>query len=276
MRVLKNSLARLTVVAVTGATALSVAACSTSNTSNDANTAEPSASASPPSAAPPKPPPPPPMGKDEVEGLVRSVSDSRIVLEQRDRSNATVDFTQQTMITELTSAQLTDVTPGSCVDVEADTGSAPPGGAVTAHSVTINPPVDGGCPPAAPASGASAESRDVDGKVASVTGDTIDVTSVDHTGKTATSTVTVTGATTYSKHAVTNSQAIQNGKCLAARGTDSDGVLHATTIDIEPCPPMGGGHRHRFLPYILPYLPRIPAIPHVPHVPHIPAIPHIP
>ena len=59
------------------------------------------------------------MGHDEIEGLVRSVSGNTIQLTQRDRTAATVDFTPATMVTELSPAKLTDVKPGSCVDVEA-------------------------------------------------------------------------------------------------------------------------------------------------------------
>ena len=53
------------------------------------------------------------------------MSGNTIQLTQRDRTAATVDFTPTTMVTELTSAQLTDVTPGSCVDVGAAPESGP-------------------------------------------------------------------------------------------------------------------------------------------------------
>lgn len=76
-------------------------------------------------------------------------------------------------------------------------------------------------------------------------GSAIAITRTDPTGKTSPATVTVTDATTYTKHAVTGPPAIQNGKCLAARGTKVDGALQATTVDLEPCPPMGRPH-HRF------------------------------
>jgi hypothetical protein len=94
--------------------------------------------------------------------------------------------------------------------------------------------------------------------VASVTGEAIAVDSIDPTGKITHSTVTVINTTTYTKHAVTNTQAIQNGKCMAAQGTLDAGVLRATSIDLEPCPPMGGG-RHRF---------HLPPLPHLPHFRH--------
>ncbi|MFZ0905086.1 MAG: hypothetical protein WAN71_14695, partial [Mycobacterium sp.] len=163
---------QLVIVAVTGATAVSLAACG--NSSNE-NTGKPSTSASSttpkPTSPKPTPPPAPPMGHDEVEGLVRSVSGNRIQLTQRDRTAAAVDFTPQTMITELSSAALTDVKPGSCVDVKPASQSAPPGGAITAESVDISPSEGGKCPPPVGPAG----SPGVNGIVDSVTGNTIAV-----------------------------------------------------------------------------------------------------
>ena len=84
---------RLPILFMSGATVLAFAACSTSN---DHNATQPSPPASRPSAAKPLPPPPlpppPPVGKDHIEGLVRSVSGNAVTLTQRDRSTATVDF----------------------------------------------------------------------------------------------------------------------------------------------------------------------------------------
>jgi Domain of unknown function (DUF5666) len=185
------------------------------------------------------------MGHDEIEGLVRSVSGNTIQLTQRDRSAATVDFTPQTMVTELSSAALSDVKPGSCVDVKPAAQSAPPGGAITAESVEISPSEGGQCPPPV----GPAEGPRVNGIIDSVTGNTFAVNGIDPTGKATHSTVTVANTTTYTKHAVTNEQAIQNGKCMAAMGTKDGGVLHAQTIDLEPCPPMGRPHHHFHIPW---------------------------
>lgn len=197
------------------------------------------------------------MGHDEVEGLVRSVSGNTIQLTQRDRTAAAVDFTPSTMVTELGPANLTDVTPGSCVVVATAAHGGPPGGPVTAQSVTISPSEGGKCPPPATpgpgSAGGSPESPDVIGTVESVTGNTIAINRTDPTGKKTHATVHVADASTYNKHAVTNAQAIQNGKCLAAQGIKDGAVLHAASIDLEPCPPMGRPHHHF----------------HFPHLPHI-------
>lgn len=187
------------------------------------------------------------MAKDHIEGLVNSVSGNTIHLTQRNRTAAAVDFTPQTMVTELTAAKLPDVTAGSCVDVEASPNT-PPGGAITAHSVTISPAVAGRCPP--PPSADPGASPGVYGTVASVTGNTIDITGIDPTGKPTKTTATVTDTTSYTKHAVTNAQAIQQGKCMAAQGTDNGGVLQAVSIDLEPCPPMGRPRHHFHFPHL--------------------------
>jgi hypothetical protein len=184
------------------------------------------------------------------------VSGNTINLTQRDRSSATVDFTPATMVTELSSAALPDVKPGSCVNVKPAAQSASPDAGITAESVEISPAVAGRCPPPQPPG--AGPPGGVSGAVASVTDNTIAVNSTDPTGKTAHSTVHVVNTTTYTKHAVTNSQAIQQGKCMAAQGTINGGVLQSTTIDLEPCPPMGGGHRRLHLPHL----------PHLPHFRH--------
>jgi hypothetical protein len=252
---------QLAIFAVAGATAVSVAACSTSNNQNTGKPGTSASSITSPTSSAPKPPPPPPMAT--VEGMVRSVSGNTIQLTQRDRTAATVDLTPTTLVTEVSSAALSDVTPGSCVDVKPGPESGPPGGAITAQSVEISPAEGGTCPPPeepgggsasppspAPQSGEPAESPGVHGTVSSVTGDTIAVTSTDPTGKTTQTNATVINTTTYVKHTVTNTQAIQQGKCLAAQGTNSGGALQAATIDLQPCPPMGGEHHHFHLPHL--------------------------
>src|ERR1700727_2412984 len=109
------SRARLLIPLLAGVTALSIAAC---GTSNNQNPTQHGTAASQPSSAPkppPPPPPPPPVGKDHIEGLVRSVSGNTIQLTQRDRSAAPQ--------------------------------SASPGGAITAEPGEIRPAVAPRCPP---------------------------------------------------------------------------------------------------------------------------------
>ena len=148
------------------------------------------------------------------------------------------------MITEVSSAALIDVKPGSCVDVRS-APNASPDAAITAQSVEISPAVANRCPPR-PGPGAA-----VDGLVDSVDGDAIKVNSIDADGRTSHRTVSVVDTTTYTKHSVTDAQAIQNGKCMAAQGIKDGNVLQAVSIDLEPCPPMGRPHHHLHLPWWL-------------------------
>jgi len=210
---------------------------STSNTGKPTVSAVPPSSA--PSAAPPPAPAPPAVGKDYVEGLVESVSGSTIQLRTRTGS-ATVDFTPSTRVVEVTPAQLTDVTPGSCVNVRATPQSAPTGAGVTAQAVTITGAIDGKCPPPA----------GFFGTVTSVSGNTIAVNGMGPVGPTSPTNVTVANTTSYSKQTPSNTQAIVHGKCMGAQGTQDAGVLHATTISLEGCPPMGRPHPHLHLPHL--------------------------
>ena len=138
----------------------------------------------------------------------------------------------------VTPAKLTDVTPGSCVNVRATPQSAPAGGAITAQSVTITSAVDGKCPPPA----------GFYGTVTSVSGDTIAVNGIG--AQAAPTNVTVSNTTSYQLQTPSDAQAIANGKCMGAQGIQDAGVLHATTISLQTCPPMGHPHHHLHLPHL--------------------------
>ncbi len=239
----KPRLAQVAIVGVIAVVALSVAMCHSDHTASTSGTGKPTVTAvpsGPASGAPPPPaPPPPPVPKDYVEGLVQSVAGGTIQLRTRTGS-ATVDFSPSTRVVEVTPAQLTDVTPGSCVNVRATPQSAPTGGTITAQAVTVTSAIDGKCPPPA----------GFYGTVSSVSGNTIAVNGM---GPQPTpTTVTVASSTSYQKQTPSDSQAITNGKCMGAQGTQDAGVLHAMTISLEACPPMGHPHHH------LPHLPHLP------------------
>jgi hypothetical protein len=249
-------LTRFAILAVAGATALSVAACGTSNN------AKPTSSASPTSASTTSSTPgASAKGKDRVSGLIASVSGNAIQVTQQ-TGTATIDFTPSTKITEVTPAQLSDVTTGSCVTVRpTPEGATAPGGAVTAESVRVSQAVDGKCPqPETPAAGSTttapsgppsgpAKPRPLSGTVASATGNTITVTGTDANGNPSQANVTVTDTTKYTQRNSATSQAIAQGKCITARGTkDGGGTLQATTINLKPADngncPQTGGKRH--------------------------------
>ena len=249
---LKTRRTQIALGAVIAFVAVCVAMCSSSHDTSNTS-APPAVTAAPPSAAPsaapPPGPPPPPVGKDYVEGMVQSNSGQTIALRTRTGS-ATVDYTPATRVMEVTPAKLTDVTPGSCVNVKATPQSAPPPGApapgqpapgpITAQAVTATQSADGKCPPPA----------GFYGTVSSVSGNTIAVSGLGPGGPGAATNVTVADSTSYQRQTPSDTQAITNGKCMGAQGTQDGGVLHATMISLEACPPMGRPHPHLHLPHL--------------------------
>ncbi|HEY2196929.1 MAG TPA: DUF5666 domain-containing protein [Mycobacterium sp.] len=245
-------LSRLAIVTLTGATALSIAACGPSNDAKptSANPTSSAPSSSSPSASA--------KGKDWVNGLIDSVSGNTIQVSQRSGS-ATVDFTPSTAISEIIPARVTDVTNGSCITVYPDRhGGSTAGGAITARSVRVSTAVDGKCPQPNQAAGGTtsrppetpAAHHQIGGQVASVAGNTITVNNADSAADSSQISVTVTDTTKYTKRSTADARAIAQGKCIAAHGpTDGGGTLQATSISVQQsdngsCPQLGGKH-HR-------------------------------
>ena len=231
-------LTRFAFLAAAGAATLSLAACGSSNTATPAQSPGPSSSASAQAQAPTQAPTP--GGGPRVAGLIASVSGSTIQVTQKN-GTATVDFTPSTAINEVTPAALTDVTAGSCVSVRPTKDNPPNGTTTAARLVRISPAVDGKCAqPNQPPAGSG-----VYGTVASVAGNTI---TVNGTGNTSPTTVTVSDKTKYVKEDTANSQAIASGKCINAQGSQgAGGTLEATAITVRPaadgrCPGEGGPH----------------------------------
>ncbi len=207
-----------------GLTALSVAACGSSTTaSQPASTGSSSASSSAASSSPA------PNGgrKDHVAGLISAVTGNTVTVTARDATK-TVAFSASTKISEMTPAALTDVTSGSCVSVRPARGDTAAGAPMTAAAVVLSAPVNGQCFAGAKA---PAGSRALRGTVASAGADTMAVAST--AGGTPV-TVALTADTTYAKRADSNSQAIAQGKCIAAQGTSDGGTLQADAISLRP------------------------------------------
>jgi Domain of unknown function (DUF5666) len=238
-------LTRLAIFTLTGATALSVAACGASHTTS--NTGQPSTAAGPTSSAATSSPSASANGKAWVNGMIASVSGDAIQVTQQS-GNATVDFSPSTKISEVTPAQLTDVTAGSCVAVHPTRDSAEGAGAITAQFVRVSPAVDGKCQEPKHPAGANAKHRAVSGTVAAVAGNTMTINATDADGNSSQSNVTVTDTTKYTKQTATDAQALGQGKCIAARGTkDDSGTLQATAISVQQadngtCAQTGGRH----------------------------------
>ncbi|WAJ47289.1 DUF5666 domain-containing protein [Mycobacterium sp. Aquia_216] len=239
-----QTLTRFALLAVTGVTAVSVAACGSSNTASPGSSPGTTSSASSPAATTT----PPTTGQARVRGLIASVSGNTAQVTQ-EKGNAAVAFTPSTKVTEITPAALSDVTAGSCVTVRPAHQESRPGQPLTAASVRVSPAVDGKCPQgkeAAPGDSTTpapsgtptttpAKRAPVRGAVASVAGNTITVTSTDAGGSASQTPVTVTDKTRYSKQAGADVRAIAQGKCLTAQGTkDGSGTLQATNIDLRP------------------------------------------
>jgi uncharacterized protein DUF5666 len=246
----RSRLTRFALLAVTGVTAVSVAACGSSNTASPSSSPSTTSSAATPATTSTSPPA---SGQARVSGLIASVSaDTATVTQQK--GDAAVAFTPSTKVTEVIAAALTDVTVGNCVTVRAAHQDSQSGQPLTAATVRVSPAVDGKCPQGKQAGGsptpapttAPAKRAPVRGVVASVAGNTITVTSTDASGATSQTPVTVTDTTRYSKQAGANTQAIVQGKCLTAQGTqDGSGTLQATNIDLRPAHDgkCGGGHQ---------------------------------
>ena len=234
-------LTRFVILAVTGATALSVAACGSSNQSSPTSTSTSASTSTVTSTSPA-----PATGEAQVNGLIASVAGNSIQVTKDDNTHAGVNFTATTKITEVAPATLSDVTSGTCITVRPTKGETQGGQPVTAAYVRLSPSVNGTCPrgkeppagsttPApsgSPAPG-PAKPKPLQGSVASVTGNTITVAGTDGSGNTTQTPVTVDDQTKYSKLATATPDSITQGKCVNARGTLDNGTLQATSIKLR-------------------------------------------
>ena len=234
--------ARFAMFAVAGATALSIAACS-SNTASPPSSPSTAPSSSAVASAPPTTSSGPHNGEARFTGLIESVSGNTAQVNNTDKGKATVGFSPSTKISEATQAALTDITAGSCVSVQPSRDGEEP---VTAMVVRVSEPVDGKCPQAkesgttstppsstpAPGGPPAKLHNQIRGTVASVAGNTINITSDGGSGATQTA-VAVNEKTKYTKQTPANTEAITEGKCMTAWGTkDGSGTLQATRIDL--------------------------------------------
>jgi hypothetical protein len=214
------------ILAVASAGALSLGGCSKSHDDAKSSTGSSSASADG-------------KNKDVVQGQVASVSGNAVQVSVSS-GTATVDVGPSAKVTQLTKAQLADVVAGNCVRLAAE--PAPPGGAATAISVTLNPPAgDGKCnepkPAAAGSPGAPAPDQPfpVVGTVVAVEGNNIKVAVKDANGHPAQTEATVTDKTQYNKGVAASAKAVAEGKCITAVGTkDGGGTLQAAVVTLSP------------------------------------------
>lgn len=154
-------------VAVVGLIALSLTACGSSSTP----AASPPTSAKA-SGAPPASPAPPATHRDRSIGIVGAVAGSVVTLTAA-TGPGTLDATPQTRVTQLTPAQLTDVTAGECLVVR-PTKDSDGSATVTAAAVLFGPAVDRQC-----TRPGEHGRHGVIGTVATVNGDAIAITTRD-------------------------------------------------------------------------------------------------
>jgi hypothetical protein len=156
------------------------------------------------------------------------VSGNTVAVNQRDGGSATVDLTPSTTVAQISPAQLTDLTAGSCATVRPARDNGSGGAQMTARRVMIGTSADGKC--AAPP---NARGSAVRGTVASVNGNTVVLNVSGDNGSTSPTNVAVDSNTTYTKRASATPAAIAQGECLAAAGSkDSSGALQATNITV--------------------------------------------
>lgn len=218
------------VLAIAGVAALSAVACNASNTAapDTSTTAAATTSAAAPSMAPAKV-----NGEDEVAGSIDSVSGNRVEVSGLNGS-ASVTFAESTKVMELTPAKPADITPGLCVTIRSASGAE--GGTVVVDAVVVGASSGGECKktggsdnaglPATPQGGFR-------GNVDSVSGNTILLTTLGTDGTSTKTTVEFNDTTLFAdRHRVT-SDAIVEGKCIIAGGTnDTGGVLQTMTINL--------------------------------------------
>ena len=233
----KTSFIRYPMLAIVGITALSAVACSsatkTESAASSVSSVASSAASATTSAATASQAPEKINGEDEVSGSIASVSGMRIEVSSPEGS-ASVSFTDDTKIMELTPAKLTDITAGLCVTIRPASGAE--GGTVVADAVVVGASSGGECKKTGGADNAGLPRSPLGGfrgTVDSVTGTTIAITTYGTDGSKTNSTIETNDLTLFADRHRVKTDAIVEGKCLIAGGTnDTGGVLQAKTINL--------------------------------------------
>lgn len=226
----KTPITHYPMLAIVGITALSAVACSSATKTEPSASSAASAttSAAAASQAPEKI-----NGEDEVSGSIASVSDMKIEVTSPEGS-ASVSFTDKTKVMELTPATLTDITPGLCVTIRPASGAE--GGTVVADAVVVGASSGGECKKTGGADNAGLPRTPLGGfrgTVDSVTGTTIAITTFGTDGSKTNSTIETNDLTLFADRHRVKTDAIVEGKCIIAGGTnDTGGVLQAQTINL--------------------------------------------
>lgn len=240
----RSSLTRPGLVLVTGALALTLAACGgNAPTGAAAPTSTSSARPSGPAAPP------------GTFGTVAAVAAANVEVQNQQSGQVTVNFSSSTTFTNTVAATLADVTTGECVAVTAPSGGTQ-ATALAAQAVVITMPTSGGTCTAGGFGGSQRTSRTPNpsrtprpsganrapgnfgrafGTVSAVSSTGFTVQGVARGSTPAvTTTVTVSSSTTYTKTTSATSAALAVGECVAAVGpSDDTGAVTAKTIAIS-------------------------------------------
>lgn len=245
----RSSLARPGLVLVTGALALTLAACgggasAAGGGSTSTPPTRPSGAAAPPGAF----------------GTVAAVAASSVEVQNQQSGQVTVNFNSSTKFTDTVAATLADVQAGECVSVIAPSGTAQ-STSFTAGTVAITAATNGSCtggggfgggngngggrpsrtpnpsrsPRPSGANGGGQNTARAFGTVGTVnaTGFTVSTMARGSTPA-GTATITVNSGTTYTKTGSATSSAMVVGDCVAAVGTTDDtGAVTARTISVS-------------------------------------------
>ena len=228
----KAPLTHLSVFAIVGMTALSTVACGSSTKSSPSESsttpATTSAAAASPSEAPVKI-----NGEDEVSGSIASVSGTRVEV-SGPAGSASVAFSESTKVMELTPAALTDITPGLCVTIRPASGAE--GGTVVADAVVVGASSGGECKKTGGQDNAGLPRSPLGGfrgTVDSISDKTIAITTFGTDGSKTNTSVETNDLTLFADRHRVKADAIVEGKCIIAGGTnDTGGVLQAQTINL--------------------------------------------
>jgi hypothetical protein len=228
----KAPLTHLSVFAIVGMTALSTVACGSSTKSSPSESsttpATTSAAAASPSEAPVKI-----NGEDEVSGSIASVTGTTIEVSSP-QGSASVAFSESTKVMELTPATLTDITPGLCVTIRPASGAE--GGTVVADAVVVGASSGGECKKTGGHDNAGLPRSPLGGfrgTVDSISDKTIAITTFGTDGSKTNTSVETNDLTLFADRHRVKADAIVEGKCIIAGGTnDTGGVLQAQTINL--------------------------------------------
>lgn len=222
-------------LAVAGIIALSAVACdsATKSSPSPSSTAPASSSAVASDQTPASQTPERINGEDEVMGSIASVSGTRIEV-SGPQGAASVEFSPTTKVMELTPVKYTDISPGLCVTIRPAAGAE--GGSVTADAVVVGASSGGQCQKTGGSDNAGLPRSPLGGfrgTVDSVVGNAIVVTTRTADGSTTKTTVEVNDLTIFADRHRANTDAIVEGACIIAGGTnDIGGVLQAQTINL--------------------------------------------